>query len=207
MICEIASTMPDLIGSEKQIKWATELRKSILSKLTAGNIDISHIQKINTCRFWIDNRASEIRDIIVSADRILSCPIKWRKISVNIQNIECSTATSAKIKMPNNSRYSKLSFWCALKLLRTGLHSHEVLLSIKDDFIFSLKKYGNGEWNKKDIIKEVEITAEEMIAAFGGEVENAEQYTTKWQLQETAIDHVPKLIEPIDIQADESLKR
>lgn len=58
-------------------------------------------------------------------------------------------------------------FWHPSKLVKKGRNSYAVSLGYTDDFIFRLKKYGNGRYNKYDVIDEKEITGKEFEEAFG----------------------------------------
>ena len=90
----------------------------------------------------------------------------WKSIEINKQNIENDTGKSVLIKMPNKSKYAGYKFWHPAKLVRYGSNSYARSVSYTDDFIFKLKKYGNGKYNKFDVINEVEISVEEFEEAF-----------------------------------------
>lgn len=84
----------------------------------------------------------------------------WKNIEINIQNIKVKTEKSALIKMPNKSNYSGYEFWHPRKLIRNGSNSYSVSIGYTNDFVFKLKKYGKGKYNFKDIIDEIDISAE-----------------------------------------------
>lgn len=91
----------------------------------------------------------------------------WKNININIQNIEYETGKATLIKMPNNSDYAGYKFWHPSKLIRPGRNSYAVSLGYTDDFLFRLFKNGNGKYNKKEILDEIEIDVEEFEEAFG----------------------------------------
>ena len=90
----------------------------------------------------------------------------WKSIEINKQNIETDTGKSVLIKMPNKSKYAGYKFWHPAKLVRYGSNSYARSVSYTDDFTFKLKKYGNGKYNKFDVIAEIEIDVEEFEEAF-----------------------------------------
>lgn len=92
--------------------------------------------------------------------------MSWKNIQINIQNIQTETGTTTLIKMPNNSKYSGYKFWHPSKLIRNGNNSYAISLGYTDEFTFKLKKFGNGKWNKFDVIDEIEISVEEFEEAF-----------------------------------------
>ena len=90
----------------------------------------------------------------------------WKSIEINKQNIETDTGKSVLIKMPNKSKYAGYKFWHPAKLVRYGSNSYARSVSYTDDFTFKLKKYGNGKYNKFDVINEVEIGVKEFEETF-----------------------------------------
>lgn len=90
----------------------------------------------------------------------------WKNIEINVQNIETETGKATLIKMPNKSDYAGYKFWHPSKLIRYGSNSYAKSVSYTDDFTFKLKKYGNGKYNKFDVIDEIEISVEEFEEAF-----------------------------------------
>ena len=91
---------------------------------------------------------------------------EWKNIEINVQNIDFNTEKSVLIKMPHNSDYDGYKFWHPSKLVRNGSNSYAVKIGYTDDFIFKLKKFGNGKYNKFKVIDEKEITAEEFEKSF-----------------------------------------
>ena len=133
----------------------------------------------------------------------------WRKVAINAQNVGYTTEKAALINMPHSSDHDGYSVWVSLKLLRSGRHSYEYLLSIKGDMEFTLKKYGKGRYNKSQVIAEKTITAEEMAAAFGGWMADAPRYSKPAvdPDKEEIVKHVPAPLAPVEIEADPELTR
>ena len=93
--------------------------------------------------------------------------MEWKSIQINKQNIKTYTEMAVLIAMPHNSNYDGFQFWHPAKLVKRGNHSNAVSISYNDEFTFKLKKYGNGKYNKFDVIDEEEIDIEEFEDAFG----------------------------------------
>lgn len=91
----------------------------------------------------------------------------WKNLEINIQNIETETGKATLIKMPNKSKYAGYKFWHPSKLIRSGSNSYAASVGYTEEFTFKLKKFGNGRYNKFDIIDEIEIGFEEFEKAFG----------------------------------------
>ena len=68
--------------------------------------------------------------------------------------------------MPNKSKYAGYKFWHPSKLIRRGSNSYARSIGYTDEFTFKLKKYGNGKWNKNEVIDEKEISVEEFEEVF-----------------------------------------
>ena len=90
----------------------------------------------------------------------------WKNIEINIQNIETDTGKVTLIKMPNKSKYAGYKFWHPSKLIRYGSNSYSRSISYTNEFTFKLKKFGNGQYNKFDVIDEIEIGVEDFEEAF-----------------------------------------
>ena len=90
----------------------------------------------------------------------------WRNIIINNTNIETATNKAILIKMPNNSKYKGYMFWHPAKLVRTVKDKKNLSLSYTEEFSFKLFKYGNGKYNKYDVINEKEIDYTELEEAF-----------------------------------------
>lgn len=133
----------------------------------------------------------------------------WRKVAINAQNVEYTTEKAALINMPHSSDHDGYSVWVSLKLLRQGRHSYEYMLSIKDDMEFTLKKYGKGQYNKRQVIAEKAISAADMAAAFGGWVSDAPRFSEPAvdPDKEEIVKHVPAPLAPVEIEADPELTR
>ena len=85
----------------------------------------------------------------------------WYKIKINANNIEASTNKAVLIKMKHNSNYDGFVFWHPAKLVRK--EGTMFTFSFNDEFKFNLKKYGQGKWNSRDIVREDTIGAHVML--------------------------------------------
>lgn len=127
--------------------------------------------------------------------------MNWKNIQINIQNIEAETGKATLIKMPNNSNYAGYKFWHPSKLIRNGNNSYAKSLGYTNEFTFKLKKFGNGKWNKFDVIDEIEISVEEFEEAFNC----MESCTRKPNEESYLIVQEPEKVEK-EVKVEESLK-
>ena len=86
----------------------------------------------------------------------------WYKIKISANNIEASTDKAVLIKMRRNSNYDGFVFWHPAKLVRE--ERGMLTFSFNDEFKFNLKKYGQGKWNSRDVVREDEIGANVMLS-------------------------------------------
>jgi len=84
----------------------------------------------------------------------------WNGFAIHNNLIKVSTVKAVLIALPSNSRYAGFSFWHPRKLVKNGSMS---MVLYNDDFIFRLKKYGQGRFNQKEVLEEVELSAKDMI--------------------------------------------
>lgn len=229
--------LPELEGSVKQVAWANTIRAQFIEEareneaITDVSKAIAVLTAETSAKEFIDWRNASVVDFLMylcekqheakkavekaleSVEVTAPAPAPktpvWGKIAVNTQNVECTTASGAKLKMPHNSEHDGYSVWVSLKLLRAGRHSYEYMLSAKADMSFTLKKYGNGRYNKHEVIAEKTISAEEMAAAFGGWIEDAPRYSKPAidPDEEEIVKHEPAPLAPVEIEADPELVR
>lgn len=86
----------------------------------------------------------------------------WHKIEISENNIEASTDKAVLIKMKRNSNYDGFVFWHPKKLVRA--EGKMFTFSFNDEFKFNLKKFGQGKWNSRDVVREENIGANGMLA-------------------------------------------
>lgn len=127
--------------------------------------------------------------------------MEWKNKNINKQNIEVETAKAVLIKMPHNSDYDGYKFWHPTKLVRKGRNSNSVSISYNDEFTFNLKKYGNGKYNKREVIDEIEIDTEEFENAFNVMNENitSKKFVNDYET------HKPQKIEPVEPKVEGEL--
>lgn len=86
----------------------------------------------------------------------------WHKITISANSIEASTDKAVLIKMKHKSNFDGFVFWHPKKLVREEGKAYT--FSFNDDFKFKLKKYGQGKWNNRDVVREEEIGANGMLS-------------------------------------------
>ena len=91
----------------------------------------------------------------------------WKTININKQNIKAETGKSVLIACPHKSEYDGFCFWHPAKLVRAGRHRGAVSVSYTEDFTFNLKKYGQGRYNRREVIDEIPVAADELEEIFG----------------------------------------
>ena len=86
----------------------------------------------------------------------------WHKIKISANSIVASTNKAVLIKMRHNSNYDGFVFWHPAKLVRE--EGKMFTFSFNDEFKFNLKKYGQGKWNSRNVVREDSIGANVMLA-------------------------------------------
>lgn len=94
----------------------------------------------------------------------------WKKVAVNAQNVSF-VGRGAKIAMPHRSAWDGYCVWVPASLVGGGSHEYEYIVSLPDDMELTAKKYGNGRYNRFDVIREKPLPVADFVAAFGGEYE------------------------------------
>ena len=112
-----------------------------------------------------------------------------KSINVNKSSIVTETQNATVIKMPKKSLYKGFSFWHTNKLIGYGRNRNSIAIEYFEGFIFTLKKYGNGRYNKFKIMSEIEISSEEFEEAFCIVDKNIKEKTIK-------VRKIPKLTTP-----------
>lgn len=125
----------------------------------------------------------------------------WRSININKQNIKAETGKAVLIACPHNSDYDGYCFWHPSKLVRDGRHSNAVSISYTEDFTFYLKKYGKGQYNRNEVIDEIQLGYDELEEVFGVMNENISAPIIKNPFET----HKPVAVAPEHTDADESL--
>ena len=128
----------------------------------------------------------------------------WHNVNFNKQHIEAVTDKAVLIKMPNKSIYKGYAFWHPSKLAREGRNKGAIQVSFNDEWTFTLKKYGQGKWNKSQVIDEKKIDAEEMIDEIEpmdkGIVKPKVKFIDNWET------HKPKEIEAKEVEILDELR-
>lgn len=90
----------------------------------------------------------------------------WNNINISKNKIIMENDKMILISMPSNNRFNGYSFWHLKKLVRSGRNKGSISIGFTNDFIFRLRKYGKGKYNKNDVIDEVEVNSFEIEKAF-----------------------------------------
>lgn len=94
----------------------------------------------------------------------------WEEIIINTQNIVAETDKAVLIKAPHKSIYDGFSFWHPKKLVKdAGGKGFFKKVVFNTDNTFCLKKYGNGKFNRTQVLEEISISSLEFKAAFENE--------------------------------------
>lgn len=115
-----------------------------------------------------------------------------REIKINRQNIKAETGKAILIACPHHSLLNGFRFWHPLSLIRVGDRLSSVRIRYTDDFVFRLKKYGQGKYNRGELIEERHVGYMDVEEAFG---QDGEMTTI----------HTPDELEPEGADADEEL--
>lgn len=90
----------------------------------------------------------------------------WDSFFVNSQNIKAMTGKAVLIALPHKSEYDGYKFWISTKLVDYAVDENAARVIYNDKFTFKLRKYGNGKYNQREIIDEIEISAAELARVF-----------------------------------------
>lgn len=90
----------------------------------------------------------------------------WLKINVQDTQLVRRGKSSLLIKMNSNSDFCGYCFWHPAKLVRPDSVPCTYSLSFTDDWVFNLVEYGKGMHNRSEITAEMQIPADQMLAAF-----------------------------------------
>lgn len=141
----------------------------------------------------------------------------WYKININLQNIELNTGKVVLIKMPKVSKYGGYKFWHPSKLVReNGGKGYHFTFSFTEEFEFKLLQYGNGKYNKFDVVDEIKVSYSEILEAFeNGDVSISEanekhakkEFKEQFITKEITVHTPAKIDSNIEVKIDEELKR
>lgn len=87
----------------------------------------------------------------------------WKNLEFNSNNVQVETPASILIKIPG----TKLKFWHPAKLVKyKGKSGYLINIGYTDEFKFKLFRTGEGKYNFRDKIEEIELTASEFENRF-----------------------------------------
>ena len=111
----------------------------------------------------------------------------WKQVVANSNLIQHATDRAVLIKLPK----SDFKFWHPSKCVRTsGKNNYRMTISYTDSFIFKCFKTGNGRYNFKDKIAEMELNAAEFEKYFNeinGKIYEVRNATTEDEINIVAI--------------------
>lgn len=90
----------------------------------------------------------------------------WKNIDINDNLVESQTERGIRIAMPHSSEFDGYSLWLPSKVVREGRNRASISIGINTDFRYSIKKYGNGKWNRFSVISENDISGDDVLEAF-----------------------------------------
>ena len=119
----------------------------------------------------------------------------WCTVDFYENQIKATSERAVCIICPHSSRYDGYSFWVPSAFVRQGRNAAMMSLFFPSDFVFHLKKTGNGRYNRHRVIAEINLQGREIYDAFGEPAEQLNPYET----------HKPQELAAVDVTADESL--
>ena len=123
----------------------------------------------------------------------------WKTMTINKNMIKAETDKAVLIEAPHKSDFDGWAFWFPSKCVHDSKNPAAVSISYKDDFVFRLRKYGKGKFNKHTVLDEIPLAADEIEEIFDTVNANATP------AEEKPMTHIPEQIAPKHIEADESL--
>lgn len=127
----------------------------------------------------------------------------WKNIDINANQIITETEKAVLISCPRTSDFNGYSFWHPSKLVRNGKHSASLSIGYTDDFIFKLKKYGKGKFNRQTVIDEIEISVSDFEEMY--EVTNENIRSPKIETESYLKIKEPTPID-VEVEVEECLK-
>lgn len=194
----------ELKGSPRQIQWAEKLRKKSLVLLLNEGKDITPFLKMERCRFWIDCQGYDY-DQMCDALGSMKPERKWFRMAVSNASIVVAKPEFIVVKIPGEKR----EFEFPRKMTRRGRNAGEAVLLFSDAYTFrvrsAINRRINGPVKVPKVFEEVEYSA--MLELFGGDISVELAARESWREPEEEFFHTPEPKTPMEIQADENLKR
>lgn len=120
---------------------------------------------------------------------------KWKYIYFSEDLIVYESEKSCKIRMPSGSDFNGFFLWYPSKLVKDVPCCDLREFIYLNSFEFVLKKYGKGVYNKRDVIEEKKVSAEEI-----------EEALTQRDFRNLFDVHIPKKLTPEKVVVPEDLK-
>lgn len=129
----------------------------------------------------------------------------WKLVRIYTTNIIRITEKAALSAMPAKSKYAGYTFWFPKKLIRSGVCSNELNLSVNTDMKFNLKKQSTKTFKT---LSECCISAEELIEIFGEGIDINPKLIDRVKNAVTITTHQPPALDvPSEVTIDETLIR
>lgn len=122
----------------------------------------------------------------------------WRRFTITKNNIKAETGKAVLIACPHHSEYDGYCFWHPSKLVREDRNGWTRSLSYTEEFVFNLKKYGKGKYNRREVLDDVQLRYDEIEEVFGV-MSNALQKKDPYET------HKPEAVKAVKTEADDSL--
>lgn len=91
---------------------------------------------------------------------------QWNNINISKKKIIAENERSILIAMPSKCQYAGYSFWHLKKLVREGRSKGAISIGFTNDFLFRLRKYRSGKYNKSEELDEIEVNSYVIEKAF-----------------------------------------
>ena len=92
----------------------------------------------------------------------------WETVEFNKNQIKAETERAILLNCPHSSYYDGYSFWIPLSFVREGNRGNTLIFAYPENFEFTLRKYGKGKYNKRDVIDEVVICGDDIKDIYSG---------------------------------------
>lgn len=130
---------------------------------------------------------------------------EWKLARIYTTNIIRVAERAALIAMPGKSKYGGYTFWFPKKLIRGGVCSNELNLSVNTDMKFNLKKQSTKTFKTQN---DCCISADELIEIFGVGVDIDPKLIDRVKEGVTITVHQPAVLDvPSEVTVDETLIR
>lgn len=205
--------LPELAGTEKQIEFANEIRKSRLLNMLKHGREIDLFIPIERAKFWIESRGKCYDQLVeeVNNKDVPVNKVEWYHVLVPYENITYIGERFLAIDFPNDSELAGREFNFPRSLTRRAPNGpYDVVLIFDNKFNFRTRD--SAERKDGKLIKrgeERESVDAEVVANAFIDITDSFRVSSAFPYEEPdeKIIHRPERKEPVNIEADENLKR